>query len=235
MGPAIVLQTQDNCPPGLLGVWAERRGIELDVVRVDRWEHLPAPVDYMFAVVLGSDASVARTRDAWVGRLMEWIAGADMVGLPVLGICFGAQALAAALGGSVVRLVRPEHGWIELSADDPSVIPPGPWLALHEDAIQLPGSAHELARNAFGPQAFVIGPHLGVQFHPEVTPRILSRWVADKNRAMSRDLLVEATECCSVGAISALELFDAFAGCGGARSAQRASAGVGSWDSREAH
>ena len=31
MGPAIVLQTQDNCPSGLLGVWAERHGIELDV------------------------------------------------------------------------------------------------------------------------------------------------------------------------------------------------------------
>jgi GMP synthase-like glutamine amidotransferase len=227
MSSAIVLQTQDNCPPGLLGVWAERRGIELDLLRVDRWEQLPAPADYAFAVVLGSDASVAGTRDGWVGRLIEWIVDADAAGLPVLGICFGAQALAAALGGGVVRLVRPEHAWIELSADDPSVVGPGPWLALHEDAVQLPGSANELARNAFGPQAFVIGPHLGVQFHPEVTPAILSRWVADKDGAISHDLLVEATDRCSVGAISALALFDAFAGCGGARSVCRASAGVG--------
>lgn len=221
MTGAIVLQTQDNAPPGLLGLWAERRGIELDVLRIDRWEQLPAPEDYAFAVVLGSDASVTRTRDAWVRRLLEWIADADAAGLPVLGICFGAQALAAALGGNVVRLARPEHGWIELGADDPSVIPPGPWLALHEDAVELPGSAQELARNAVGPQAFTIGPHLGVQFHPEVTPAILSRWVADKHGAVSRDLLVGVTERCSVGAVSALALFDSFAGRG-ARSVQNA-------------
>ena len=44
MASAIVLQTQDNAPPGLLGVWAERRGVELDVLRVDRWDQLPDPV-----------------------------------------------------------------------------------------------------------------------------------------------------------------------------------------------
>jgi GMP synthase-like glutamine amidotransferase len=144
----------------------------------------------------------------------------------VLGICFGAQALAAALGGSVVPLARPEHAWIELRAEDPSVIPPGPWLALHEDAVELPESGHELARNRFGPQAFGIGPHLGVQFHPEVTPAILARWVADKDGAISRDLLAGVAERCSVGAISALGLFDAFTG-GGARASQGAVIGGG--------
>jgi GMP synthase-like glutamine amidotransferase len=102
-------------------------------------------------------------------------------------------------------------------------IPPGPWLALHEDVVQLPERAHELARNEFGPQAFTVGPHLGVQFHPEVTPSILRGWIADKRGAISRDLLVGVTERCSVAAISALELFDGFARRGAPRAA---SAGV---------
>jgi len=37
----LVLQTQDNCPPGLLGDWALSRGLALDVLRVDRWSELP--------------------------------------------------------------------------------------------------------------------------------------------------------------------------------------------------
>jgi GMP synthase-like glutamine amidotransferase len=228
MSSAIVLQTQDNCPPGLLGVWAERRGIELDVLRVDRWEQLPAPGEYAFAVVLGSDASVASSVagpvDGWVGRLVDWITRADLAGVPVFGICFGAQALAAALGGGARRLTSPEHAWLELSAQDPDLVPPGPWLALHEDFIVLPGSAHELAHNGFGTQAFVIGRHLGVQFHPEVTPSILRRWVADKHGAIDRDILANATERCSVGAIAALALFDGFVERAGARPAVTAAA-----------
>jgi hypothetical protein len=34
---ALVLQTQDDCQPGLLGDWSASRGVELDVLRVDRW------------------------------------------------------------------------------------------------------------------------------------------------------------------------------------------------------
>jgi hypothetical protein len=38
MSSLLVLQTQDNCPPGLVAEWAVRRGMTLDVLRVDRWE-----------------------------------------------------------------------------------------------------------------------------------------------------------------------------------------------------
>jgi GMP synthase-like glutamine amidotransferase len=109
MTAALVFQTQDNCPPGLLCDWAEARAVELDILRVDRWDRLPAPGGYACAVVLGSDASVAGPVRGWVAQLLEWIGRADAAGLPVLGICFGAQALAAALGGSAVRLMSPEH------------------------------------------------------------------------------------------------------------------------------
>jgi GMP synthase-like glutamine amidotransferase len=212
LSSALVLQTQDNCPPGLLCDWAEKRAVELDVLRVDRWEQLPSPAGYVFVVVLGSDASVVGPLRGWVPRVLDWIGAADAVGVPVLGICFGAQALAAALGGSAIRLDDPEQAWIELQARDTHRVPEGPWLAIHQDGVVLPAAARELAHNEFGIQAFSIGGHLGVQFHPEVTPSILARWVADKGGLISSDLLIGVAERCRLAADSALKLFDAFVG-----------------------
>src|ERR1700722_11026054 len=103
MTAALVLQAQDSCPVGLIEPWATSRRVALDVIRVDRWPRLPDPADYAFAVALGSDASLADAWPEWVANEVEWLRAAHMLGVPVLGICFGAQALAVALGGSVRR------------------------------------------------------------------------------------------------------------------------------------
>ena len=142
----------------------------------------PDPTEYGFGVALGSYASLAGTRPGWMQREIEWIQRADTACVPVLGICFGAQALAVALGGSVTRMARPEFEWIELDTFDSDRIPAGPWLALHEDSIALPPLAYELARNRAGSQAFTLDRHLGVQFHPEATGALISRWISDRRR-----------------------------------------------------
>ncbi len=212
--PAVVLQTQDSCPPGLLAGWAMRRGLELDVVRVDRWSELPDPAEYGFGVALGSYASLTGARSAWVEREVEWIRRADAACVPVLGICFGAQALAVALGGSVRRMARPEFDWIELDTFDSDRIPAGPWAALHEDSIALPPLAYELARNRAGSQAFTLDRHVGVQFHPEATGALLSRWVSDRRQSLppsAARLLTHAHEHATAAARGALRLFDWFA------------------------
>lgn len=210
----LVLQTQDNCPPGLLFAWACSRGLALDVLRVDRWTELPDPSGYECAVALGSYASFAGAQPDWVAREVEWIQRADAADVPVLGICFGAQALAVALGGSVNRLPSPEFAWIELETTQPQRFPEGPWLALHEDTITPPPLADELAWNAAGLQAFRLGSHLGVQFHPEATPTLLSRWIADRRDRLARvgaGLLAAANERRQAAAAAAFELFDGFA------------------------
>jgi GMP synthase-like glutamine amidotransferase len=215
---ALILQTQDNCSPGLLCDWAQARSISLDVLRVDRWTRLPSPEEYSAGVLLGSDASLTEVSADWVVRELDWIAEADAAGLPLLGICFGAQALAVAFGGTVTRLPAPERAWIELVERDPAVVPAGPWVALHEDAVELPESASTLARNDVGVQAFAVGPHLGVQFHPEATPSDVARWAADKGRNIRADLLAGSAERFSLSARSAFALFDAFLERGRSRS-----------------
>ena len=95
----------------------------------------------------------------------------------MLGICFGAQALCAALGGRVEAMERKEIGWTLVDSLDHSVIPVGPWLEFHRDRCLLPATATVLARNDAGVQAFRIGRHLAFQFHPEVDGPQLKRWL----------------------------------------------------------
>jgi GMP synthase-like glutamine amidotransferase len=208
-----VVQTQDDAPAGLVAEWAADRGLGLAVVRVDRGEPLPEPRDTGFAVVLGSSASVAAADRSWIAGTIEWLRAADAAHLPVLGICFGAQALAASLGGRVHRLAEPEIGWVLVESHDPERIAGGPWLTWHEDGIELPPLAYELARNPFGVQAFCHCRHLAVQFHPEVTPRIVSDWArGDGPPELDRAaLLADTAEHAGAAAEAATRLFDGFA------------------------
>ena len=187
-------------------------------MRVDRDEPLPDPREHDFAVALGSGATAAGGGPPWVEREIEWLRAADAAGLPVLGICFGAQALAAALGGCVHRLATPEVGWVTVDTADAERVPAGPWLAWHEDGFTLPPLAYELASNAFGVQAFCHGRHLAVQFHPEVTPAIVARlggrrttaiWSAPAPRARTLD--AATAEHAASAARAAEKLFDGFA------------------------
>jgi GMP synthase-like glutamine amidotransferase len=214
----IVLQPQGTAPPGLLRGWAQRREIAVDVVPTQE-ARLP-PVDpsrYAFAIVLGASASLARDTPPWAHDVLGWVRAADAACLPVLGICFGAQALASAFGGSVHRLPVPEIGWIEIETNDVDRVPAGPWLAWHEDGFTLPPLAYELARNGFGTQAFCLRRHLAVQFHPEATAEVVDGWARFPNSRIGETgqtpegLLAQWAENGEAAAANAERLFDGFA------------------------
>jgi GMP synthase-like glutamine amidotransferase len=177
------------------------RGAELTVHQFPRGGPLPplAGVDHI--VVLGAVWSVYEERiSSWIGDELDWLRAANAGGVPVLGICFGAQALAAALGGRVEAAPRSEVGWTTVETLDPAIIEPGPWLEFHHDRCLPPPGARQLARNDVCIQAFSIGPHLAVQFHPEVDGAQVSRWLADGGRAEAEragqdpDKLIAQTE-----------------------------------------
>jgi GMP synthase (glutamine-hydrolysing) len=137
---------------------------------------VPAPTDVDAVVVLGSEAAAYDDAVPWLAAELAFLAAALAAGTPVLGICFGAQALARALGATVGRAATPERGFVALGTADPDALPAGTWMEFHDDAFTLPPGATLLAENAVGVQAFAHGPHLGVQFHPEITPRVLATW-----------------------------------------------------------
>lgn len=137
---------------------------------------VPSPESAAVLVVLGSPESVADDTAPWLAAELALIRRAVDARVPVLGICFGAQALARVLGGTVARAVRSERGFVALDSAAPAVLPAGEWMQFHDDAFTLPPGAQPLARNDIGMQAFVHGPHLGVQFHPEISPDVFAAW-----------------------------------------------------------
>ena len=64
-----------------------------------------------------------------------------------------------------------------MRSHDPELVSQGPWFQWHFDSFSTPPGALLIAETDAGPQAFVSGRNLGVQFHPEVTPEIMDGWV----------------------------------------------------------
>ncbi|MET8980036.1 type 1 glutamine amidotransferase [Streptomyces sp. NPDC004539] len=185
---ALVIAHDSASSPGPVGDRLAERGYTLDVVTVVPEERFADPAvrfdfpdlsDYRLVVALGAPWSVYD--DASVGTWIEGELGllraAHAADVPVLGICFGAQALATALGGAVARSPEPEIGWFTVESERPDLIASGPWFQWHFDRFTVPPEAQCLARSTAGPQAFRIGRALGVQFHPEITEKTLDRWL----------------------------------------------------------
>jgi GMP synthase-like glutamine amidotransferase len=158
-----------------VGEWATQRGARVDVVRAPQLAEWPDPRSIDAIVALGSDRSVHASTDPWIAPQLDFLRAAHEARVPVLGICFGGQALAAALGGTVTAAPRTEIGWIEVEGDDGYG---GRWFTWHEDAFTVPPGATETARAASGPQAFALGRSVGLQYHPEVTPGIVDGWLS---------------------------------------------------------
>ena len=184
--PALVIEHEADAPAGLFADWAAERGVALEVVRLHAGDAIPEVAGRPFLVTLGSEASAFDDGVPWLAAERAALDRAIAVDVPVLGICFGGQHLARALGGTVGRAVRPEVGWLEVETLAPEVVPGGRWLQWHRDAFTVPPGARVLARSEVSAQAFRSGPHLGVQFHPEVTPAIALDWATSYPESLER-------------------------------------------------
>jgi GMP synthase (glutamine-hydrolysing) len=175
----------------------------LPVVVLDprRGDTLPAPAQLSAVVLTGSHAMVSHRED-WSEATAGWLADVVRQGKPVLGICYGHQLLAHALGGEAddhpggLEIGTVTVSLTDASADDPlfhDMPREFPANVVHrQSALRLPPGAVRLAGNAFEPhQAFRIGERAwGVQFHPEFDALAMQAYVD----ALAADLRAEGAD-----------------------------------------
>ena len=183
---AALIGNGDDTDPGLVGHALRRRGysfVELAREVPTTWQIGPGEVDLV--VSLGSSWSTYWPEiEAETSAERDFLLSAHESGVPVLGICFGAQQLATALGGTVSRLHKHEIGWHEVSAlpeaeaSGAAHTLAGQWFQWHYDGFSVPSGATALAHSDVSPQAFRMGRTLAVQFHPEVTEAVVRHWTS---------------------------------------------------------
>lgn len=178
--------------PGDYEHWIAR-GMGLDedryqVVDLAAGEPLP-PLDEVAGVVITGSGAMVTEQQPWMEQCAVWLREAVTEQLPLLGICFGHQLLAWALGGEVAdnpRGVEVGTQRIELTdraLSDPllSVLPTAfdAQLSHVQSVLQLPRGARLLAASAMDPhQAFTWGGHAwGIQFHPEFNASVTRQFV----------------------------------------------------------
>jgi len=224
----LLIQHDHICTPGYVGERLTDRGLDLvahQVVEEDRFLspnvdiEFPQPTDFDMIVPMGAPWSVYdhEAIGTWVPVELKMLRDAHDHHVPVLGICFGGQMLAAAHGGSVSRSAAPEIGWADIESDDEALVPSGSWFQWHYDQWQLPQDAQEVARNAKSSQAFALDRNLAVQFHPEMTSEILASWMSmggaeetDKFGLDLEDLVRQTAERDSTNRERAHRLVDQF-------------------------
>jgi GMP synthase (glutamine-hydrolysing) len=217
--PLLILETGRPLPPmrrhGGFPHWIRvAAGLGRDdvhVVDVESGEPIPGAGRFAGVVVTGSGAMVTDRHD-WSERSAGWLRDAVHAGVPVLGICYGHQLLAHALGGEVGDNPKGrEMGTVDIAlsahaADDPLFAGLPQRFAVQathlQSVLRLPDGVTLLAANAHdGHHAFRWGRHAwGVQFHPEFSTMHMRGYIRARAAALRREGACPARMHKAVGA-----------------------------------
>lgn len=188
-----------------------------DIEKINTRKHrIPVdPTPYSAIVILGGPMSVYEDSD-YIKDQINLVQIASKKKTPLLGVCLGSQIIAQSSGGMVFKGPRKEIGWHKIMIESagsedlfsgfhnssPIVFQ---W---HGDTYSLPKAARILARSDIYPQAFAIGSLIGIQFHLEVTEKMIHSWLRNyKAEVVSEKIDVRKMVKESAVCISELEIY----------------------------
>ncbi len=163
---------------GSIGPWFETRGAKISYSRFFQGDPIPASENIDMLVAMGGPMSVNDEKKfPWLKQEKQFIRDTISKGVPVLGVCLGAQLVASALGARVYKNPVKEIGWFPIKAvstsDSVFCFPPEQVVFhWHGETFDLPDGAMQLAKSAACEnQAFQFKSNvIGLQFHLETTP-----------------------------------------------------------------
>jgi len=181
---------QRDAGPGVFADAIAAAGGELEQwFRAETEAPPAAPATYDAVMTFGGSMHVDQRKEhGWIAQEIALLRELLERGTPLLGVCLGAQLLSEAAGGDAHRAREPEIGWFEIEvtdagAEDPLLGPLAPRFEAfewHSYECGLPAQATVLARTPVCAQAFRVGESAwGIQFHAEVSPADVERWIDD--------------------------------------------------------
>ncbi len=182
MKPIAIFRHSPGEGPGYFATFLDRQSLPWTLFPIDDGvAPPPTPEEFSGLCFMGGPMSV-NDELPWIPPTLELIRAADRQSIPVIGHCLGGQLMAKAFGGTVGRNPVKEIGWGEVTATDEAQ----DWLGdmagfeafhWHGETFTLPPGATRLLQSAYcANQAFVRGPHLGMQCHVEMTETMIRSW-----------------------------------------------------------
>jgi len=184
MKPVAIFRHKNTEGPAYFATVLERRNQPYRVIRIDAGDAVPADASAFAGLCFMGGPMSVNDDLPWIAPVLALIRNAVARDVPVLGHCLGGQLIAKALGAAVTRNPVKEIGWGRVDVID------GPqardWLGdlktftsyhWHGETFAIPeGATRILSSEYCANQAYVIGPHLGMQCHVEMTPELIRTW-----------------------------------------------------------
>lgn len=183
MKPIAIFRHSAGEGPGYFATFLDAHGIPWQLIRIDAGDAPPTTLaDYSGLCFMGGPMSVNDDL-LWLPPVFDLIRGAVAANVPVIGHCLGGQLISKALGGTISKNPVKELGWGAVETTDAAV---REWLGdlerfeafhWHGETFSIPPGAMRILRSVWCEnQAFVMGPHLAMQCHVEMTEAMIRLW-----------------------------------------------------------
>lgn len=193
--PIAILEYDPDNGPAYFAEFLLGKSFPYELIRIDRGEPVPASIAPFSGLCLMGGSPSVNDDLSWIKQVLTLTREAIARDIPIIGHCLGGQLLSKALGGTVTASPAPEIGWGDCQVEDNAAarawfgdateFPAYQW---HFESFSIPDNATRVLRavNCLN-QAFVLGPHIGLQPHIEVNEKVIRMW-AEKDRVMLKNL-----------------------------------------------